>query len=104
MLFAEELQLQYGSTEALAGASASIAAGEIVALVGPSGSGKSSMLYCLAGLLMPTQGRVLFGDRDLARLSNDARSDLRRRHFGFGFQCAELVPELSLRENISLPL
>jgi putative ABC transport system ATP-binding protein len=62
------------------------------------------MLYCLAGLLMPSSGRVLFRDRDLARLSNDARSDLRRQHFGFVFQFAELVPELSLQENISLPL
>lgn len=104
MLVAEKLQLQYGQTVALAEASAAIGAGETVALVGPSGSGKSSLLYCLAGLIRPSEGRVLFEGRDLAALSDDDRSDVRRISFGFVFQFAELVPELTLRENIALPL
>ncbi|GGQ60893.1 ABC transporter ATP-binding protein [Couchioplanes caeruleus subsp. azureus] len=62
------------------------------------------MLYCLAGILQPDSGEVLFNGRDLCRMSDDERSDVRRRHFGFVFQFADLVPELTLRENIELPL
>lgn len=104
MLSAENLTLSYGNTVALANASATVRRGEVVALVGPSGSGKSTMLYCMAGLLRPDSGKVLFDGVDLTQLDDDARSDLRRRDFGFVFQFAELVPELSLRENIMLPL
>ncbi|WP_117209136.1 ABC transporter ATP-binding protein [Allorhizocola rhizosphaerae] len=103
-LVAEKVHLRYGDTVALAGASATIASGEIVAMVGPSGSGKSSLLYCLAGLIAPDSGEVRFAGTNLARLPDDERSDLRRSRFGFVFQFAELVPELTLRENIALPL
>ena len=103
-LVADELHLTYGATVALAGASATVAPGEILAVVGPSGSGKSSLLYCLAGLFKPDRGEVRFGDVSLSRLSDEERSDLRRSRFGFVFQFSELVPELTLRENITLPL
>ncbi|GAA2217966.1 ABC transporter ATP-binding protein [Micromonospora olivasterospora] len=104
MLSAEKLTLSFGKTVALAGASATVHRGEVLALVGPSGSGKSTMLYCMAGLLDPDGGKVEFDGRILTKLNDDVRSDLRRREFGFVFQFAELVPELSLRENVSLPL
>ncbi|WP_326557154.1 ABC transporter ATP-binding protein [Micromonospora sp. NBC_01796] len=104
MLSAENLTLSYGSTVALANASATVHRGEVVAFVGPSGSGKSTMLYCMAGLLHPDGGKVSFDGVDLTKLDDPSRSDLRRRDFGFVFQFAELVPELSLRENIMLPL
>ena len=104
MLVASGLSLRYGDTVALADASATVQPGEIVALVGPSGSGKSTLLYCMAALLRPDSGTVLLDGRDVTAMSDDDRSDLRRRHFGFVFQFGELVPELTLRENIGLPL
>ncbi|AXH91806.1 ABC transporter ATP-binding protein [Micromonospora aurantiaca] len=104
MLSARDIGLSYGSTVALAGASATVAEGSVVALVGPSGSGKSSMLYCMAGLLRPNAGEILFKDVRIDELSENARADLRRKEFGFVFQFAELVPELTLRQNIALPL
>lgn len=104
MLVAEDLHLAYGKTVALAGASVAVSPGDVVAVTGPSGSGKSSLLYCLAGLLRPKSGRVRFRGSDVADMSDDERSDLRRRNFGFVFQFAELVPELTLRENVALPL
>jgi putative ABC transport system ATP-binding protein len=104
MLSARDLSLAFGATVALAGASATVASGEAVAIVGPSGCGKSTFLYCLAGLLRPSQGTVSFNGTDIASLTDAGRSQLRREHFGFVFQFAELVPDLTLRENISLPL
>ncbi|GII24096.1 ABC transporter ATP-binding protein [Planosporangium mesophilum] len=104
MLSARDVGLTYGKTVALAGASATVAEGSVVALIGASGSGKSSLLYCLAGLLTPDTGEIRLDDVLLNNLSEDERSELRRKHFGFVFQFAELVPELTLRENIALPL
>ncbi|WP_433531323.1 ABC transporter ATP-binding protein [Micromonospora sp. CA-263727] len=104
MLVAEDVEHSFGSTVALAGVSATVEAGEAVALVGPSGSGKTTFMYCLSGLLRPAGGRVTFRGQDLARLGEEERSALRLRSFGFVFQSAELVPELALRENIALPL
>jgi putative ABC transport system ATP-binding protein len=104
MLQARGIGLSYGSTVALAGASATVRDGSVVALVGPSGSGKSSLLHCMAGLFQPDAGEVRFDDVLVSSLSEDERSDLCRREFGFVFQFAELVPGFTLRENIGLPL
>lgn len=103
-MVAESVRLSFGSTVALTAAEARIAKGTVTAIVGPSGSGKSTFLYCLAGLLLPDAGTVSFRGRDLSDLSDDQRSDLRRSSFGFVFQSADLVPELTLAENIELPL
>lgn len=103
-LCARDVHLSYGRTVALAGASLDIVAGEVVALSGRSGSGKSSLLYCLAGMQRPTSGSVRYGDQDLTTLRGTSLSALRRRDFGFVFQFGELVPELTLAENVSLPL
>ena len=81
----------------------SVDAGERVALVGPSGSGKSTLLHLLAGVLVPAEGLISFGDETLSQLDVDGRADIRLRHFGFVFQFAELLPELTLRENAELP-
>lgn len=72
--------------------------------MGKSGSGKSSLLYCLAGIVAPDSGRVMYKGAELSTLDDDGRSLLRRRDFGFVFQFGELVPELTLAENIALPL
>lgn len=89
---------------ALAGADLTVEPGERVAIVGPSGSGKTTLLYCLAGILEPTRGQVVLHDQMLSDLSADERAAVRLECFGFVFQFAELVPELSLRENVELPL
>lgn len=104
MLTADNVHLTYGRTVALAGASATLMPGELLALTGPSGSGKTSLLYCLAGIVRPNDGHVVFNGQRLETLSEDERSDLRRRDCGFVFQFAELVPELTIEENVSLPL
>jgi putative ABC transport system ATP-binding protein len=91
-------------TDALADVSATFAAGTITSVVGPSGSGKSTLLQCAAGLDRPTSGTVKLGGTDLARLSRRRLSVLRRRRVGFVFQNLNLVPTLSVAENIALPL
>ncbi|WP_327348399.1 ABC transporter ATP-binding protein [Streptomyces europaeiscabiei] len=104
VLTADNLALSYGRTVALASASATVRRGEVVAVRGPSGSGKSTMLQCMAGLVRPDSGVVTFDGTEVTSLSGRMRSQLRLREFGFVFQNSELVPELTLRENVTLPL
>lgn len=81
-----------------------IEAGGFTAIMGPSGSGKSTLMHCLAGLETPTSGQVLIGDTDLTRLSDKALTLLRRERIGFVFQSFNLLPMLTARQNIVLPL
>jgi putative ABC transport system ATP-binding protein len=81
-----------------------ICPGEFVALVGPSGSGKTTMLAMLAGLLAPTDGSILIGGEDLSGMSERERTKFRREKVGFTFQDNNLVPYLSVRENVELML
>lgn len=104
MIDARDVSLSYGQVKALDAISLTVARQEVVALVGASGSGKSSLLYCLAGLLAPTRGEVVVDDQRLSTLSTEQLAALRRTRMGFVFQFAQLVPELSLRDNIALPL
>ncbi|GAB3111677.1 ABC transporter ATP-binding protein [Streptomyces calidiresistens] len=104
LLTATALHKTYGTTPALAGADFSVAPGEIVAIMGPSGSGKSTLLHCLAGIVPPDSGSVRFEGREMTTLSDAERSALRRSAFGFVFQFGHLVPELTCRENVALPL
>lgn len=98
------LTLRFGQTAALDGADIEIQPGEIVAVMGPSGSGKSTLLHVLAGILRPQAGEIHLGDRRIDTLPDAARSRLRLTEFGFVLQFGDLVPELSLRENVELPL
>ena len=104
ILATRDLFLSYGDTPALHGVDLDLRAGDRVALVGPSGSGKSSLLHCLAGVLRPTRGEVRFRGERLDDRSESARSALRLRHLGMVFQFGDLVPELTLVENVMLPL
>jgi putative ABC transport system ATP-binding protein len=89
---------------ALRGVSLRVEPGEFVAVAGPSGSGKSTLLNLIGCLDHPTSGRVLVGGEDVARLDDDALSDLRARTIGFIFQTFNLIPVLSALENVEFPL
>jgi putative ABC transport system ATP-binding protein len=103
-LTATGLTLRFGQTTALDHTSLGIAEGEIVAVMGPSGSGKSTLLHVLAGILRPDSGEIWLAQRRIDNLPDHARSRLRLQVFGFVLQFGDLVPELSLRENVELPL
>lgn len=92
------------SVTALDNVSLDIQAGRFTAIMGPSGSGKSTLMHCLAGLDTPTSGQVFVGDTELTGLDDDRLTVLRRTELGFIFQAFNLVPTLSARENIVLPL
>ena len=78
-------------------------AGSVVGISGPSGSGKTSLLHCLAGLMRPTSGAILWNDQDIATLSAPYCDLWRREHVGLVFQDFQLIPELSVIENMALP-
>ncbi len=92
------------SVRALDGITAAFEAGRFTAIMGPSGSGKSTLLHCLAGLDAVTEGKVYIGDTELGSLNEKALTLLRRENVGFVFQAFNLVPTLSARENVLLPL
>jgi len=89
---------------AVAGVDLDVDAGEFVAITGASGSGKSTLLHMLGGITRPTAGRVFLEGVDLAGLDDDGLARVRRRRIGFIFQRYNLLPELTLVENVSLPL
>lgn len=97
---------QMGSEQvhALAGVSLSLRRGSLWAIMGPSGSGKSTMLNLLGCLDRPTLGRYTLNGQDVAMLDDNALSDLRLRELGFIFQSFNLIPQLTVQENIELPL
>jgi len=92
------------TVRALAGVSLRIERGESVAVVGPSGSGKSSLMNILGGLDRPTSGRYLFEDEDVSRFDDNQLASFRNRRIGFVFQSFQLLPRLSALENVELPM
>jgi len=104
VLSARGVTRSFGATEALRGADLTVGYGEVLAIMGPSGSGKSTLLHCLAGILRPDEGEVWFAGRRTDQLGERARTELRRRSFGFVFQFGQLVPDLPAIENVMLPL
>ncbi|MGW4158187.1 ABC transporter ATP-binding protein [Streptomyces sp. NPDC004788] len=95
-----------GDTEvrALDGVSVDFPAGRFTAIMGPSGSGKSTLMHCAAGLDTLTSGSALIGDTDLSALDDRRLTLLRRERIGFVFQAFNLLPTLTVAENITLPL
>ncbi|MHA7127654.1 ABC transporter ATP-binding protein [Janibacter indicus] len=94
----------YGRRPALGGVDLAVAAGEMVAVTGPSGSGKSTLLHALSGVIRPDEGEVRLGGHVVTAMSEDARSRLRRTRVGVLFQFGQLVEELTLADNVALPL
>ena len=107
-VMAEGLGRRYGDGEAaidaLADVSIAFPRGQFAAVMGPSGSGKSTLLHCLAGLDRPTAGAVVIDGTPLAGLSDRDLTVLRRSAIGFVFQSFNLLPMLTARENVALPL
>ena len=105
---AVDLTKVYGSGEtrviALDGVSVDFPRGRFTAIMGPSGSGKSTLMHCMAALDEATSGTVVVGDVDLTGLGDRDLTRLRRDRVGFVFQASNLVPTLTARENITLPL
>jgi putative ABC transport system ATP-binding protein len=107
VLAADHLQKTYVSGEsrvtALAGVSFSIEAQDFVALMGPSGCGKSTLLHLCGAMDRPTDGTILLDGRNLAALGDDALTRVRREEVGFVFQFFNLLPTLTIADNIALP-
>ena len=92
------------TVQALAGVSLEVPQGDYVAIMGPSGSGKSTLLNLLGCLDRPTRGRFFLGDVDVAQLNDDDLSEIRASRIGFVFQSYNLIPQLTVLENIEVPL
>ena len=103
-----DLTKVYGEGEAqvraLDGVSVEFVRARMTAIMGPSGSGKSTLMHCMAALDRPTSGRIVLDNVEVAGLSDKALTKLRRERLGFVFQAFNLVPTLTARENITLPL
>jgi putative ABC transport system ATP-binding protein len=103
-----DLRKVYGEGEAavvaLDGVTIDFFASEFTAVMGASGSGKSTLMHCMAALDTPTSGQVFLGDTDLSSLKDKALTELRRDKIGFVFQSFNLVPTLTAKENVELPL
>lgn len=104
----EHLSKVYGkgdtAVHALDDVSFSIEQGQFVAIVGPSGSGKSTLLHILGGVDTPTGGKVHIGDTDISKLDETALAIFRRRQIGLIYQFYNLIPILTVKENMTLPL
>ncbi|MCA1856480.1 ABC transporter ATP-binding protein [Massilia oculi] len=104
MLVLDKLSKSYGGRDVLAGLSHTFRAGEFVAIMGESGVGKSTLLNLIAGLDAPDSGQVLVDGTPMAALDDAAATRLRRTRMGFIFQAFHVLPHLSLRQNVALPL
>ena len=90
--------------KALDNVSFTVEQGEFVAIIGPSGSGKSTLLHILGGVDTPTSGSVIIGDEDISKLNETALAVFRRRQIGLVYQFYNLIPILTVEENLTLPL
>ncbi len=104
----EAVVKQYGAgpsaVTALRGVDLSLPRGSFTAIMGPSGSGKSTFLHTAAGLDTPTSGSVWIGDTDISRMRANKLAKFRRKHVGFVFQAYNLLPALTVEQNVTLPL
>ncbi|MGB8871250.1 MAG: ATP-binding cassette domain-containing protein, partial [Rhodomicrobium sp.] len=98
------LKSRAGPVEILRGIDLSVPEGQSVALVGPSGSGKSSLLMVMTGLEAATSGQVLIAGHDFTRLSEDRLAEIRGHSIGIVFQSFHLIPTMTAIENVALPL
>ncbi|MEU6979408.1 MULTISPECIES: ABC transporter ATP-binding protein [unclassified Streptomyces] len=104
---AQDLHREYGrgtaAVRALRGVSVRLERGTFTAVMGPSGSGKTTLLHCLAGMDRPTRGTVWWGDTEVSRLPERRLAALRRDRIGFVFQAFNLMPAMTVAQNVELP-
>ncbi len=100
----KEYVLDGGTVRALRGVDLEVPEGDYVAVMGTSGSGKSTLLNLLGCLDRPSTGTILLGDEDVTRANDDRLSEIRATHIGFIFQSYNLIPQLTVLENIEVPL
>ncbi|QRO86960.1 ABC transporter ATP-binding protein [Kytococcus sedentarius] len=100
----DALGIHYGETVVVEGFSLRVEPGECLALMGPSGSGKSSILSCLVGMQKPTSGTVTVAGREVSSLNSGQRARVRRELIGVTYQSPGLLPELSIEENVAVTL
>lgn len=104
----ENLRKEYGEkstiVKALDGIDISVQKGEFIAVVGPSGSGKSTLLHLIGGVDTPTEGRIFVDGNDISKLTSKELALFRRRKVGLIYQFYNLIPDLTIRHNIELPL
>ena len=104
IISAYNIEKNFGQTHALRGVSLDVNPGEVLAIMGPSGSGKSTLLHSLASIINIDNGEIVFDGKRIDKLNDKDRSILRRTEFGFVFQFGQLVSELSVHDNVALPL
>jgi putative ABC transport system ATP-binding protein len=109
LIFTEDVRKTYhprqaDAFEAVAGVTLQVEAGEAIVLRGPSGSGKTSLLSLIGCMSRPTSGRVIVDGQEVSRLPERFLTQVRRRTFGFVFQQYHLIPELTVHDNVMLPL
>jgi putative ABC transport system ATP-binding protein len=108
VVVATDVTRRYGegdtAVDALRGVSVKVDAGKLTAVMGPSGSGKSTLMHIMAGLDKPTSGTVEIAGTEITKLGDNSLTKLRREHVGFVFQFFNLLPMLTAKENIQLPL
>jgi len=104
LLRIEQLSKRYGGNSIFAGVTLTLMPGECLALLGESGVGKSTLLNCIAGLDDATAGEVWLAQRHVGTLDESQRAALLRQHLGFVFQAFHVLPHLTVRDNVSLPL
>lgn len=104
IITAKNIKKSFGQTHALRGVDVAVKRGEVLAIMGPSGSGKSTLLHSLAAINSVDSGEIVFDGQRIDKMNDKQRSILRRTAFGFVFQFSQLVPELSVHDNVALPL
>lgn len=104
MIELKNVSKSYGSVRPITGLDLRIEEGDFVAILGPSGSGKTTLLNIVAGLLTPTEGQVLVDGVSLYDVDQRERVAFRRENFGFVFQAFNLLPYLTVRQNVEVPL